>query len=665
MNTTEILTGNCPSETAYNPGKTGNHEQAMAELEKSIYNALERYSNVHRGSGHFSKASTHLYEKARQIVLDHLRLRGNRYEVLFLSPRRAKAFTELLRPECFKTISSKETGLSLGVSAVAIQKNALPKDTPFETGGGTTKLYGPDWVLWANHPDRFEAGTPAIINIIAFSKMLQIMKRRGKDVFQDSAKNNTTPAEILYSGEWNELQGLELLQRLRETMIGSAIQVPTTSGFKNFINFDNSASTQAFSPVWEAFRKSLRLNDQARHGLVKEVRQICSEILGAPLTDYDIIFTSNTTESINITALGLGKQATGETEPVILTTVLEHSSNDLPWRTVPGHTLLRLSADNEGVFDLKELEVLLSSYNSERLQGKKRIRMVTVSGASNVLGTCNDLTAISEIVHRHGAMLVVDAAQLVAHRKIGMSATGIDGIAFSAHKIYAPFGTGVLIVRKGMLQFGDADWNLINASGEENTGGIAALGKSLLLLQRIGFDLIEEEETKLTNKALKEISLIPGIEIHGMKVADQVGHPGKTGVIGFSVKSGMPATVARRLAFSGGMGVRFGCLCSHLIIKQLGSFTPFQEKFQRLVVKMVPILNLQGIMRVSLGIQNTEADVDALINELQRIMVSADTKQKNKDQHMVGNSEITFNKKEVKKQFRKFIESSEMKVFGQ
>jgi selenocysteine lyase/cysteine desulfurase len=128
-----------------------------------------------------------------------------------------------------------------------------------------------------------------------------------------------------------------------------------------------------------------------------------------------------------------------------------------------------------------------------------------------------------------------------------------------------------------MLKFGEAEWNQINASGEENTGGIAALGKSLLLLNRIGYDLIEKEETLLTNKALREISLIPGITIHGMTVANPEGHPGKTGVIGFTVKSTMPATVARRLAFSGGMGVRFGCLCSHLIIKQISGFTPFQE----------------------------------------------------------------------------------------
>jgi selenocysteine lyase/cysteine desulfurase len=664
MNMNELVTKQSPVETENKAGINRNLEQAMSELEKSILTALERYSNVHRGSGHFSKASTHLYEKSRHIVLDYLGLQRNKYEVIFLSPRRATAFTAILKPGSFKTIGSNETGIPLGVTAVAVEKATLPKGTPFETGGGTTKLYGPDWVEWASHPDRYEAGTPAIINCIAFAKMLQIMKKSGKDVFRESAENDLTPAEILDSAELKDLHGLEMLQALRETMIGHDTMVPTATGLRKFINFDNSASTQAFSPAWDAFRQSLRLNDQTRARIVEEVRQICSETLGAPLADYDIIFTSNTTESINIAVIGLGNKPAGESEPVILTTMLEHSSNDLPWRNLHGNTLIRLPADNEGVFNLNELETLLSSYNREGVHGNKKIKMVTVSGASNVLGTCNDLKALSDIVHRFGAMLFVDAAQLVAHRKIEMTAIGIDGLAFSAHKVYAPFGTGVLIVRKGMMQFGDAELRKINASGEENPGGIAALGKSLLLLEKIGFDLIEAEENKLTEKALKELSLIPGLKIHGMNGVHQKGNVSKTGVIGFIVKSIMPATVAWRLAFSGGMGVRFGCLCSHLIIKQLSGFTPFSEKFQRFVIKMVPILNLQGIIRVSFGIQNTEADVDALIDELRRILSYADKNQKTMEQHAVGTYDILLSKKEVKRQFGKFIASCEQLVFG-
>ena len=93
-------------------------------------------------------------------------------------------------------------------------------------------------------------------------------------------------------------------------------------------------------------------------------------------------------------------------------------------------------------------------------------------------------------------------AQLVAHRKVEMEKCGIDYLAFSAHKVYAPFGTGVLVVRKGLLNFSPAELELIKSSGEENAGGIAALGKALVLLQRIGLDLIREEEQALTGHGI-------------------------------------------------------------------------------------------------------------------------------------------------------------------
>ncbi|MBK6345852.1 MAG: aminotransferase class V-fold PLP-dependent enzyme [Bacteroidales bacterium] len=643
---------------------SGNAGQAFSQLEKSIFSALERYSNVHRGSGHFSKASTHLYEKAREIVLEYLGLEKSRYQVIFLSPRRASVFSGMLKPGSYQILSGHETGLSLGVDAVIAEKAALPEGTPFETGGGTTKLYGADWVLWAGQPDRFEAGTPAIINVIAFARALQLVKRFGKDAFSKGITENPAPREILYSDEFSDLQGNDLLKALRDTMVGHDVQVPTTRGPRPFINLDNSASTPSFRPAWEAFRLSLRMDARAAMEMADEVRQVCAGFLDAPSPDFEILFTSNTTESINLAAAGLGNQPIGEMEPVILTTVLEHSSNDLPWRMVPGHTVIRLDADKDGILGMSRLDSLLSDYNEKELHGRKRIRLVTVSGASNVLGTCNDLQAISDLVHRHGALLMVDAAQLAAHRKISMAVTGIDLLALSAHKMYAPFGTGVLVARRGLLQFDETEADRINASGEANPGGIAAMGKAMLMIQRIGFDLIEQEERSLTNKALKEISGIPAIQLHGMLSANPDGLVGKTGVIGFSVKSMMPATVARMLALSGGMGVRFGCLCSHLIIKQLSGFTPFQEKFQRLIVKLVPVLNLQGIIRASFGIQNTEADVEALVAELKRITSKANGKQGDIPSDRDGSSSALIREKVVKSQLKEFIAQGERLVFG-
>ncbi|MDQ1296287.1 MAG: cysteine desulfurase / selenocysteine lyase, partial [Bacteroidota bacterium] len=190
---------------------------------------------------------------------------------------------------------------------------------------------------------------------------------------------------------------------------------------------------------------------------------------------------------------------------------------------------------------------------------KKRIRIVAVSGASNVLGVFNDLKEIGRIVHQYGARLLVDAAQMIAHRKVDMERCGIDYLAFSAHKVYAPFGTGVLVARKGLLHFTLVKMEMIQSSGEENTVGIASLGKALLLLQRIGPDIIREEEQSLTERALRGLSQIEGLTIYGIKDPGAHKFPLKGGVIVFSLKNKFSNVVAKELAEQGGIGVRYGC----------------------------------------------------------------------------------------------------------
>ena len=139
---------------------------AFSDLENSIYAALETYSNVHRGSGHFSAATTHLYELARNIVLEYLDLSKSKYCVIFCTPAGTKQLIKLLQPESYFCLSSKDIGLPIGVRALAVMKKSLPGGVPFQTGGGTARLVSPDYVVWARTPDKFEAGTPAIINII-------------------------------------------------------------------------------------------------------------------------------------------------------------------------------------------------------------------------------------------------------------------------------------------------------------------------------------------------------------------------------------------------------------------------------------------------------------------------------------------------------------------
>lgn len=630
------------------PVTDSNHPNVFSELESSIQIALETYSNVHRGSGHYSLVTTHLYEQARDIVLEYLGLSKAKYVVIFCTPRSAAALMKQIKPASYQLISSQNIGLPLGVSALAVKRKALPKGAPFQTGGGTARLISKEWVIWAKDSDKFEAGTPAIVNIIAFAKALRMIQQSGKGIFLNPPAQKLTAREILYNDELDKFSGQELLNELRKTLIASGSQVPTMKGNLTFINLDNSASTPTFTPIWNAFRQTLRQTEQVRQEVIREVKSICSGVLGAPLDAYDVIFTSNTTEAINLAAESFSHEFTKDSEPIVLNTLLEHSSNDLPWRMIPGCSVVRLSMDREGFVDFKEIEILLNAYNKDGQHGKKRIRLVAVSGASNVLGVCNNLKEISRIVHLYGARLLVDGAQLVAHRKVALEECGIDYFAFSAHKVYAPFGTGALVVRKGLLQFNSNELEQIKSSGEENAGGIAALGKALVLLQRIGMELIEIEEQTLTRKVLNGMAQIVGLDIFGIKDPELSGFSNKIGVIPFALKTKMATQVGKELALVGGIGVRSGCHCAHITVKHILHVGPGLEKFQKLIVTLFPKLSLPGVVRVSLGIENSEADVDRLIQTLGTI---ADKSQNS-------------SKKEVKQQMKDFVRVSAERVYN-
>ncbi len=585
---------NSDPDDAKQSGTPAARAEAWDELESSVRAALETYSNVHRGSGHNSMLSTRLYEQARDIVLEHLGLNHDRHLVIFGAPRRTEKLEAGLRAHSYQIVSSRDIGLPLGVRALAVERGALPRGAPWQAGGGTARLVFPTRVIWAKAPDKFEAGTPAIVNVITLARALQLVGQYGKDAFRDTKPGSVPGAEaqaateILYHDELEAYAGRELLDRLRRTLVGRAVRVPTLGGDKPYVNLDNAASTPTFAPIWEAVRQTWRQPREVQQAIIREVRSICAGVLGAPLATHDLLFVSNTTEAINLVAESLRGESQPGLQPVVLNTLLEHNSNELPWRGLPGFSLVRLPVDAEGFVDLNELETLLREYNQQGQHGRRRINLVAVSGASNVLGVYNDLAEIGRIVHRYGARLLVDAAQMVAHREVEVEEWGIDYLAFSAHKVYAPFGSGVLAARKGMLAFSPVELAEIQSSGEENAAGIAALGKSLVLLQRIGLDLIREEEQALTGRALRGLARIPGLEIYGVQDPDSPRFAQKGGVIVFGLKAMMANRVASELAERGGIGVRYGCHCAHLLVKHLVGIHPLLAQFQGLIVSLFP-----------------------------------------------------------------------------
>ena len=352
--------------------------------------------------------------------------------------------------------------------------------------------------VWEGAPDRFEAGTPPVINAVTFARALELARRFGIRSFQSYPQEAASPRQILHADDLLEFSGRELLGRLRRMTMGRGRLVPTVGGFLPYVHIDNAASTPTFQAVWNAVRQAWRLPADRQAELVAAVRIQCARFFGAPADGYDVIFTSNTTEAINIAAKALTRKPplehVPEGETVVLNTCAEHNSNELPWRFAEGVTLIRTPVDNDGFPDLKEMESLLREYNGDRAHGRKRIRIVAVSGASNVLGACPDLIEIGRIAHRYQALVFVDAAQLAGHRAIRMAADGLDGLAFSGHKMYAPFGAGGLILRKGLWPSGNAAFEAARESGDENVAGVAALGKAIDLLERIGMDIVHEEE---------------------------------------------------------------------------------------------------------------------------------------------------------------------------
>ena len=145
-----------------------------AELEKGVFSALQTYSNIHRGTGHFSMVTTELFENAREIVLDHLKFKKKEYIVIFCSPRRSKHLKTYFNAVDYTILSSQEFNLPLGVRAFVVKKRALITVKNFDTGGGIIKFVSPKSVILSDLPGRFEAGTPNIINVICFARVLQL-----------------------------------------------------------------------------------------------------------------------------------------------------------------------------------------------------------------------------------------------------------------------------------------------------------------------------------------------------------------------------------------------------------------------------------------------------------------------------------------------------------
>jgi selenocysteine lyase/cysteine desulfurase len=408
-------------------------------------------------------------------------------------------------------------------------------------------------------------------------------------------------------------------------LVGRDAMVDTAAGEVGYVHLDNGASTPTFEPIWDAFRNTLDATAAVQVDVIRQSSKLCGAYFGAPEQDFEVLFTANTTEAVNIAVQNLEVVARERPGTVVLNTLIEHNSNELPWRFCSGVEQVRASVDSNGFVDLVAMEEVLAAHNERGEHGDRRIRLVCVCGASNVMGTYSDIPAIGRLVRRYGAQLLVDAAQLSAHRAIDMARDNVDFLTFSAHKMYAPFGSGGLVARRELLRIDADDLAFIRQSGAENAAGIAALGKAVNLLSRIGFDALIDHEAQLTRRLLDGIATIPGVKVYGISDPDHAAFSRKGGLVCFEVGHLPHNVVARRLAEQDGIGVRSGCFCVNLYVKKQLGIGWFKDMIAHIGLLVAPSMMqplLLGLVRVSMGLMNNEADVDRLIDALRQIDAS-------------------------------------------
>lgn len=375
---------------------------------------------------------------------------------------------------------------------------------------------------------------------------------------------------------------------------------------------DSGASSQKPIPVLEAMDHFARTSyanvhrgayklSMASTDAYEAARRRVAGFINAPTPD-EVIFTRGATTSLNMVAFGWGLENLGEGD-TILTTEMEHHANLVPWQMVAKRTGARL--DHVAVTDGGRLDM-----NDLLAKLDPTVKVVAVTGMSNVLGTIPDVPAIARVAHEHGARVVVDAAQLVPHRRVDVQTLGADFVAFSSHKMLGPTGIGVLWGTMEALEemepfegggemisdvtLHDATWAAIPHRFEAGTPPIieaVGLHAAIDYLESIGMDVIFEHDRELTEVALDRLGDVPGLVIQGPKDLEDRG-----GVISMTM-DGIHAHDLATILDEEGVAVRAGHHCAKPLIRRL---------------------DVAATVRASFYVYSDESDIDALVNGLRR-----------------------------------------------
>ncbi len=412
---------------------------------------------------------------------------------------------------------------------------------------------------------------------------------------------------------------------IRDMILGLDAPVKLENGrFVPAINLDNAATTPPFKQACEAIARQLMYYGSIGRGrgqksehsteVYTNGRSIVKQFLGADNDRYTVIYTNCTTDGMNKLASAL----IGSPDDIVLSTRMEHHANDLPWRE--RCSTVHAEVDASGRLILGDIERLLSAHGG-------RLKYVTVTAASNVTGYVNDVHEIARIAHRHGARIIVDGAQIVAHRPFSMlGATPeehIDFFVFSAHKMYSPYGGGAVVGLTDVLNqhlpafYGGGmvdtvcDDSVIYSpapdryeAGSPNYPGVVGMLKAMETLRCIGFDYIQSHEQRLLRRAIDGLRRIPEVRLYG----DNEHIEDRVGIAVFTVDGMTNEQVADQLAARSAIAVRHAAFCAHPYVRRLTNVQQTQ-----------PCTSPAGMVRVSFGIYNNEQDVDCLLKTVRAL----------------------------------------------
>ncbi len=415
-------------------------------------------------------------------------------------------------------------------------------------------------------------------------------------------------------------------------LVGSGLLVPCLDGVdRPAVELDQAASTQAhpdavarveeFLPWYSSVHRGAGFRSRRATAAYEAARRSVLTFAGRDPDGPDVaIFCRNTTEAINHLAYRLRLAP----DDVVVTTVVEHHANLLPWGRVA--TRRYVECTPTGTFSVEAVCDALDA-------GPGPPALLAVTAASNVTGWLPPIDAIIDAAHQRGVRVVVDAAQLAPHRPLPASA---DFVAFSGHKLYAPFGSGALIGPRSLFESGDpflAGGGAVDLvgldevvwtappdreeAGSPNVIGAVALEAAIEALGAVGWEAIAAHEGALVRRMAAGLGAIDGVRLLG-----PLGSPGEPSdhaavetlaVATFTVEGMHHALVAARLSAEYGVAVRHGCFCAHpYVIRLLGLSEQMVHDYRDEVLRG-DHRNVPGAVRASAGLGASGQDIDALV----------------------------------------------------